>query len=102
MNDNQALVKRFILENNLDTTIELRLLDLVSELGELSKEIITGSNYGKTDFTKTSETINELGDVFFSLIEVANKLDINLDDALKSVLCKYTQRITESGILSSK
>ncbi len=102
MNSNQQQVKKFIIENDLDTTIELRLLDLVSELGELSKEIVTGSNYGKTVFTQTSETMNELGDVYFSLIDLANKLNINLDDALKSVLNKYNTRINIAGTPGSK
>ena len=102
MNKNQHKVKEFIKDNNLSTSIEVRLIDLVSEVGELSKEIITGSSYGKSEYSQTSETKSELGDVFFSLIELANLLDVDIDEALDSVLIKYADRISTKDTPASK
>ncbi|WP_027340696.1 MazG nucleotide pyrophosphohydrolase domain-containing protein [Halonatronum saccharophilum] len=99
--DLQSKVYKFVKENNLETKIESRLLDLVSEVGELSKEVLKGSNYGKEKFENTDEWINEFGDVLFSLICIANKTEINLEVALDKALNKYGKRFNEKGNISS-
>ena len=38
ISDMQSKVSDFVEENQLETEVEIRLLDLMSELGELSKE----------------------------------------------------------------
>jgi len=43
----QKRVENFCKENNLDSPVEHRILDLVSELGEVSKEVLKMSNYGR-------------------------------------------------------
>ncbi len=99
--DLQKKVADFVRVNNLETNVEMRLLDLVSEIGELSKEVLKGSNYGKEDFHITDEWTNELGDVLFTLICVANKTGVNLEEALKNVLNKYEKRLKEKGTIGS-
>lgn len=99
--DFQQEVLSFVREKNLETTVEIRLLDLVSEVGELSKEILKGSNYGQEEFKITSNLFNEFGDVFFSLICIANSLDIDLEKSLNAALGKYRKRIEETGQLGS-
>lgn len=83
--------------------MEIRLLDLISELGELSKEKLKQSAYGKD--TKTNEYgpqwSEELGDVFFSLVCVANSTGVDLDKALIGCLDKYKKRIEKSDDPSS-
>ena len=98
----QEKVKNFCKLYNLDCPLEFRLLDLISELGEFIKEVIKSTNYGKEKFKFGEEIRNELGDVFFSLIIIANQLNIDLEEALNLVLKKYEERIKEKGTLSSK
>ncbi len=43
---------------------EHRLLDLTSEIGELSKEVLKQTNYGKNEFSPSDAWSEELGDVF--------------------------------------
>jgi len=38
-----------------------------------------------------------LGNVLYSLITVANKLDINLEEVLELVLQKYNKRLKKGG-----
>jgi NTP pyrophosphatase (non-canonical NTP hydrolase) len=97
----QEKVRTFVTENNIDTTIEIRLIDLYSEIGELSKEILKGNSYGKKDFKPTKDIKGEIGDVLFSFICVANILDIDLGEALESVLNKYKRRFDEKGDIGS-
>ena len=47
---NWKKVQTFCNKNNLSSSIEHRVLDIVSEVGELSKEILNASNYGKSSY----------------------------------------------------
>ena len=97
MPDYQQQVARFVSENSLETTISPRLLDLVSEVGELAKEVLKGSDYGKSQFKNPDTWESELGDVFFSLICVANGTGVDLEKALQRVLVKYSKRLSHTG-----
>ena len=97
----QSIVKQFVSEHQLETSVEARLLDVVSEIGELSKELLKGNDYGKKEFSKTSKWEEEFGDVLFSLICIANSTGINLENSLNIVLNKYTDRIAYKGNIGS-
>ena len=97
MNEAQKKVQLFCKKNNLSSSVEHRVLDVVSELGELSKEILKASSYGESSYVFNEKIKLELGDVLFSLITLANSLDVNLEAALETVLKKYEKRI-EKGL----
>lgn len=101
MNSIQEKVDELIKKYNLESSVEIRFIDLVSELGELGKEILKGNDYGKNDFIKTENLEAELGDTFFSLICVANCLNIDLKNALDIVLKKYENRFANNGNIGS-
>ena len=86
---------------SLDTSCrpgsETRLLDLLSELGELAKETLKSNQYGSRETALTPEWESELADVFFSLICLANDSGVDLDQALDAALEKYGQRIRSGG-----
>ena len=98
----QKKVASFVKKNNMEATPEIQTLDLVSELGEFSKEILNASNYGRKDTEYHDKLEDELGDVFFSLITVANSFEIKLDKALNRAIKKYNERIKKKGSASSK
>lgn len=99
--DLQNEISNFVKKHNIETSVEARLLDLVSEVGELSKEVLEGSKYGKDKFVKTPEWENEFGDVLFSLICIANKTDINIESAINKALDKYKKRFAQKGEIGS-
>ncbi|MCK9293151.1 MAG: MazG nucleotide pyrophosphohydrolase domain-containing protein [archaeon] len=101
MKEIQEKIRVFCEKNNLKNSIEIGMLDITSEIGELSKEVIKGTNYGVKDFSKTENTDMEFGDVLFSLIVLANKLDVDLNKSLDMALEKYKKRI-EKGNMGSK
>ena len=102
MKNIQEKVKFFCSNNQLNTAVEYRILDTISELGELSKEILKISEYGKNSIVLNDKIKLEVGDVFFSLITVANSLGIDLEKALSQVIEKYQRRITKSLSPDSK
>ncbi len=93
----QKRVKKFCEDNDMESPVEHRVLDTISELGEVSKEILKMSNYGRKPFECNKEIKVELGDTLYSLITVANSLNIDLEDALKMVLEKYEKRLKKGS-----
>ena len=101
MNSIQEKVDELIKKYNLESSVEIRFIDLISELGELGKEILKGNEYGKKDLSNTENIESEIGDTFFSLICVANGLNIDLQNALDNVLNKYENRFSNNGNIGS-
>ena len=93
----QERIKKFCKENDLESPAEHRVLDTMSELGEVAKEILKMSNYGRKPIEYREELKSELGDVLYSLITIANTFDIDLEDALHQVLEKYEKRLKKGS-----
>lgn len=101
MDDIQEKVKEMIKKYNLESSNEIRFIDLTSEIGELGKEILKGNDYGKKEFCNTDNVESEIGDVLFSLICIANGMNISLENAIESVLKKYENRFLNNGNIGS-
>lgn len=98
----QGLVSEMVKRYGLEITPELRYVDLVTEVGELGKELLKGSNYGKKTFEKTENLESEMGDILFSLTCIANSLNIDLQTALLNSIDKYQKRFNEKGSIGSE
>lgn len=70
-------------------------------MGELAKEVLKGTNYGKSVFAEDDKWSLELGDVLFSLICLANTTGVDLREGLNMVLDKYEKRFLGKGDISS-
>lgn len=101
-NQFQEKVKKFMDQNNMNNPVENRVLDLFDEIGEVSKEINKMSAYGTQKPEFRTEIIMELGDVFYSLITVANFYDIDLLKSLDMAIEKYETRIKKWGHAGSE
>lgn len=97
MRECQRSVSRFVEWHRLKAPVQTRLLDLVSEVGELAKEVLVATAYGHRSFEPTDGWKRELGDALFSLICVANCTDVDLEMALEGAMKKYAQRLADSG-----
>ena len=98
MNEMQEKVKRFCIKHDLDHPVEHRLIDIMSELGEVAKDILVETDYGHRGIKDPKNLEEELGDLQYSIITLANALDIDLDFALEKVLEKYEDRIEKGGM----
>ena len=101
MDDIQEKVKGMIKKYNLESSNEIRFIDLTSEIGELGKEILKGNDYGRKEFSNTDNIESEIGDVLFSLICLANGMNISLEKAISNVLKKYENRFLKNGNIGS-
>ena len=94
--DEQSRVASFVAENDLEAPAAYRLLDTVSELGEISKAVCTSTAYG-SDPEKVEVPEDELGDALFALLALCAELDVDAGAALETSLSKYEDRLTETG-----
>lgn len=97
----QKCVKLFVEEHDLSCGTQTRYIDLMSEVGELGKEIIKSTNYGKTPFCATKDTEEEIGDCLFSLLALCCELDIDAKTALDCAMKKYETRFAAKGSIDS-
>lgn len=100
----QKEVLEFVNQNELNISLPLRMLDLVSEVGELSKEVLNNTNYGTEDWSNDNlgnEWEKEIGDLFFTLVCVANSSGVDLQECLQRSLDKYKKRLKENDQIGS-
>ena len=90
----QALVDQWINELGVRYFSELtNMAILTEEVGEVAR--IMARRYGEQSFKASDEEVDladEMADVLFVLICLANQTGINLEDALKKNLEKKTRR----------
>lgn len=97
MKELQERIKKFCKEHNLESPVEHRVLDAMSELGEVAKEILKMSDYGRKKIRYREELKSELGDLLYSIITIANSFDVDLEEALNLVLEKYKKRLNKGS-----
>ncbi|WP_058303754.1 MazG nucleotide pyrophosphohydrolase domain-containing protein [Gorillibacterium timonense] len=87
----QQYVKEYSKLKGFDTsTIEQRMLYLMTEVGELAKEVL---NVSFAPEEEKSENLGfEMYDVVWNIFDLANKLGIDLDQAFKKKLEINEQR----------
>ena len=99
----QVKIIEFNNENDLVLDPVTRVLDLVSEVGEVSKEVIKATSYGKHEFTdKNSDDLaGEIGDVYYALISLASECGLDLNKCLDITMQKYETRLAKKKNISS-
>lgn len=93
--DEQQRVAAFVDQHGLEAPPAFRLLDLLSELGEVAKDVNESTGYGTEPETVAVST-DELGDTLFALLALAEALDVDAGEALDVALEKYERRL-ETG-----
>lgn len=93
----QTMAARFAQEHNLDHDPGVYALDLMSEVGEVAKELLLASDYGRRPAKPTPNLSAELGDALYSLCLLATAVGVELDSALPETLEKYEQRWQAKG-----
>ena len=97
----QNSVEKFITQNNLSCGEKLRYIDFISEAGELGKEILKSTGYGKREYSVSETAIEEMGDCLFSLLALCCEMGINAEQALSYALEKYRKRLASAGRMDS-
>ena len=99
--DEQQRVAAFVKEYELQGEPAFRVLDLAAEVGEIAADATKSTDWGMEQSELNVET-DEIGDALFSLLAVAESLDIDAGDALGESLAKYEKRLDETESASSE
>lgn len=89
----QNIVREFVKERNWETPAADILIHLVEETGEVARNILKMKDYGG-QHTNDSE-INmdeELADMLYLLLKLANETNVNLQEAFSSKIEKTAKR----------
>lgn len=92
MREFQDKIREYIGTYQIEDNAEMRFLNLVSEVGALSKEIMLATDYGYEDIDATDEIIEEIGDVLFSVLNLCNILGVDASAALTATLSRYKKK----------
>ena len=96
MRKQQERVAEFIEENDMQAPPEFRILDFISEAGEIVKDAVKTADYGESR-EDLSVKEDEIGDVLFALMALSDSLDIDAEKAFEKAMEKYEDRIDEKG-----
>lgn len=102
MKDTDDAVRDFLVRSGLNCGVEHRLLDISSELGEVSKEVLKASEYGKVEPRMTEDLAEEVGDLLFAVHALASELDLDSQERLTAALKKYEARRLAKGQIGSE
>lgn len=103
----QKIVKEFneyvkIKAHRKQMPVSARMLDIESEVGELSKEVLKNTSYGTKDFVVTEDFKLELGDVLYSVLSMAEEVGVDSKNCLEMVIKKYKARVDGTGNMGSE
>jgi len=77
-------------------------LDLVSEVGEVAKELLLVTGYGRRVPQLRPELSGELGDALYSLLMLTEACGVDAGSALNATLEKYERRFAKDGRAGSE
>jgi NTP pyrophosphatase (non-canonical NTP hydrolase) len=99
--DLQRAVALFTQRHHLQHDVATHVLDLVSEVGELAKEVLLVTDYGRRPVQSRLQLANEIGDTLYSLLALAEVCGVDAEAALRAALTRYERRLAERGEVGS-
>jgi NTP pyrophosphatase (non-canonical NTP hydrolase) len=98
----QRQVSDFAHRRHLLYDSAVQALDVASEAGEVAKEVLLATDYGRRAFQSWPELVGELGDLLYSVLALAEACGADAAEALGHALSKYEQRLIERGMAGSE
>jgi NTP pyrophosphatase (non-canonical NTP hydrolase) len=87
-------LKDFITQHHLETQPAFSLLDILSELGEVAKELLKGTNYGRgEDNTDAAGMREEIGDLMFAVAYLCTLYNVDPEEAMWESVRKFEKRL---------
>lgn len=89
----QVFVKNFVDERNWHTSASDILIHMVEELGEVARNVLKMKNYGGRHTSESENNMDEeLADVFYLLLKLANEANVDLGSAFEAKMEKNSRR----------
>ena len=89
----QDLVDKFVKERNWQTPPSDILVHMMEEMGEVARNVLKMKNYGGQHTADSDNNMpEELADVFYLLLKLANESNVDLVDAFSKKMEKNSKR----------
>lgn len=89
----QTYVKNFVDERNWQTPASDILIHMMEEMGEVARNVLKMKNYGGQHTADSDHNMpEELADVFYLLLKLANESKVDLVDAFSKKMEKNSKR----------
>ena len=92
MKDILNTLSELLIKADAKMDTQSRMMDVASEVGELSKEVLKSTRYGRNEFTMTPEFEEEYGDVLYSLLSMGIENGIDIEANIKKMIKKMNSR----------
>jgi len=91
-------LKEFIAQHHLETQPAFCLLDIMSELGEVAKELLKATDYGRRPGNPDAERMrDEIGDLMFAVAYLSTLYDVDPEAAMWDSVRKFERRLERGG-----
>lgn len=91
-------LREFIAQHHLETQPAYSLLDIMSELGEVAKELLQGTDYGRGSGTADATRMREeIGDLMFAVAYLSTLYDVDPEAAMWESVHKFERRLQSSA-----
>ncbi len=91
-------LKEFIAQYHLETQPAFSLLDIMSELGEVAKELLKATDYGRRPGSANAERMREeIGDLMFAVAYLSTLYDVDPEAAMWDSVRKFERRLQRGG-----
>lgn len=101
----QKKVKEFneivIQYHKIKMNVASRVMNIISEMGELSKEILKSTKYGTKEFSSFDDFKMEMGDVIYAILSLCDEVGINAEECLDISIEKMKGRLIKNNNLAS-
>src|SRR4028119_838823 len=88
------LLKEFVARHHLETQPAFSLLDIMSELGEVAKELLKATDYGRQPGSPEAERMrDEIGDLMFGVAYLSTLYNVDPEAAMWESVRKFERRL---------
>ena len=93
----QEIVREFVEKRNWKTPPTDILVHMLEEMGEVARNVLKMKNYGGQHMNQSNQNMDEeLADVFYLLLKLANETNVDLSSAFQQKIDKNSKRFPET------
>ncbi len=100
LNDHQSKIKKIVDEFDFRWSLYVQYIHLIEETAELGEAITVykgdrKAGSGEAALADHADLKEEIGDLLFSILAIANELNINTEQALKLAYSRYKRKLNK-------
>ena len=98
MRELQAKITKTADQLGLHATAPTLSLGLVTDIGKLAEEALTGSGSGRRPFRPTDDWAQRLADLAFAVINLADQTGVDLESEIEKAITRYESEAAKTPV----